>query len=314
MTRMWNFQIHNIYILAHSYLLAEGVVQSVSFPVQYFTIAYLIEARFGNHDCGLMISQSCRDGVKMHELWLVWTPTMWRYEVSNGSSYGSAQARPHACTQQQQQQQPGGYRSCRETATDDRDSAAGQRQRQRPYQLTAHRTVTWYSTSMVAFFAAVWKKHSDLPAGSRNVNSLSWLRPKLRTDPKHQPKMTARTSSRPPLPTFPRRRCMVKVFPNTTLSKFSHLLRIPSSAAQLCDVSIGRRPVSEAGLRTNQRRKSSHPPPITAVAELRSVLRYRAHTENSNDYIFVRPYIYDRININIPWIMIMRFREVKINQ
>ncbi|PWA14884.1 hypothetical protein CCH79_00014273, partial [Gambusia affinis] len=38
-------------------------------------------------------------------------------------------------------------------------------------------------------------KHSDLPAGSRNVNSLSWLCPKHRTEPTQHRKATVRPSS-----------------------------------------------------------------------------------------------------------------------
>lgn len=56
--------------------------------------------------------------------------------------------------------------------------------------------VTWYSTSIVPFLSAVWKKHSVLPAGRRNVNSLSRFGPKQLTKPKHQPNKNT-TSHRP---------------------------------------------------------------------------------------------------------------------
>lgn len=38
---------------------------------------------------------------------------------------------------------------------------------------------------MVTFFAAVWKKHSVLPAAKIKVNSLSWLWPKARMVSRH---------------------------------------------------------------------------------------------------------------------------------
>lgn len=58
--------------------------------------------------------------------------------------------------------------------------------------------VTWYSTSIVPFLIAVWKKHSVLPAGRRNVNSLSRFGPKQLTKPQHQPYKNT-TSHRPAL-------------------------------------------------------------------------------------------------------------------
>lgn len=123
--------------------------------------------------------------------------------------------------------------------------------------------VTWYSTSIVAFFTAVWKKHSDLPAGRRNVNSLSRLCPKQLTDPKHHPNTIATTSSRPVLPSFLRWRSMVKIFPNPGLSKFSHLLRIPLPQLNFAILWLDGRPPMRATMRTNQRRNGSNPPPIT---------------------------------------------------
>lgn len=134
-------------------------------------------------------------------------------------------------------------------------------------------TVTWYSTSIVPFLTAVWKKHSNLPAGSRNVNSLSWLCPKQRTDPKHHPKITARASNLPPLPSFLRRRAMVKIFQNTGLSKFSHLLRILLPQQNFTVLWLDGGPV----LRANQRRKSSNPPPITTELLTRNRNRYYSY-------------------------------------
>lgn len=141
--------------------------------------------------------------------------------------------------------------------------------------LTTH-TVTWYSTSIVAFFAAVWKKHSDLPAGSRNVNSLSRFCPKQLTEPKHHPNTTARTNSRPRPPSFLQRSSMVKIFPNTGLSKFSHLLRIPLPQQNFAMLWLDGGTRTRARPRTNQRRKSSNVCPITAG--LRFSLRTAAAT------------------------------------
>lgn len=120
-------------------------------------------------------------------------------------------------------------------------------------------TVTWYSTSIVPFLTAVWKKHSNLPAGSRNVNSLSRFCPKQLTEPKQNPNTTAKTNSRPLLPSFFRRRFMLKIFSNTGLSKFSHLLRIPLPQQNFAMLWL------DGGSRTNHRRKSSNLPPITAT-------------------------------------------------
>lgn len=128
-------------------------------------------------------------------------------------------------------------------------------------------TGTWYSTSIVPFFTAVWKKHSDLPAGSRNVNSLSRFCPKQLTEPKHHPNTTARTSSPPLLPSFHRRRSMAEIFSNTGLSKFTHLLRIRLPQQNFAMLWLDGGPRTRTVLRTNHSRESSNPPPpITATA------------------------------------------------
>lgn len=78
--------------------------------------------------------------------------------------------------------------------------------------------VTWYSTSIVPFLIAVWKKHSDLPAGRRNVNSLSRFDPKQLTEPNNQPNIKAKRHRAPLL-----RRDSIPIENVRGLSGFSHL-------------------------------------------------------------------------------------------
>lgn len=94
--------------------------------------------------------------------------------------------------------------------------------------------VTWYSTSIVPFLIAVWKKHSDLPAGRRNVNSLSRFDPKQLTEPNNQPNINARSHRAPLLrkssiPMENVRQRAIWVQPSSR----------PTSASQLCAVLIG---------------------------------------------------------------------------
>lgn len=102
--------------------------------------------------------------------------------------------------------------------------------------------VTWYSTSIVPFLIPVWKKHSDLPAGRRNVNSLSRFDPKQLTELNNQPNINARSHRAPLLrrssiPTENVRQRAIWVQPSSR----------PTSASQLCAVLIGWKVARDGG-------------------------------------------------------------------
>lgn len=100
-------------------------------------------------------------------------------------------------------------------------------------------TLTWYSISIVRFFIVVWKKHSDFPAGSINVSSLSWLCPKQHTEPKQQPNTSVNTSGRHWVLSSHRKSFMTDVF----LQHYTIWLQPSSShlpsAKELCHAVIG---------------------------------------------------------------------------